>query len=53
VFSPRQIIEALPELKLLEFSLIENNSAISWRQDAATTDADGLPYACGLFRFSR
>ncbi len=53
VFSPQQIIEVLPELKLIEFSLIENDSAIKWIQNARMEDARDLDYGCGLFRFTR
>ncbi len=53
VFSPLQIIKALPELKLLEFSLIENDSAVKWIKNAEIETAEKLEYACGLFRFTR
>jgi predicted SAM-dependent methyltransferase len=53
VFSPQQIIDALPELKLIEFSLIEDDSAIKWTQNAKIEDARDLNYGCGLFRFTR
>jgi len=53
VFSPAQIIAALPELKLVEFSLIKDNSATTWIANASLDACNGLSYACGLFRFTR
>jgi SAM-dependent methyltransferase len=53
VFSPEQIIGALPELRLTEFSLIKDNSATAWIEHASLNDTAGLPYACGLFCFTR
>lgn len=53
VFSPMQIVAALPELRLVEFALIQDNSATGWMSDAPLTASDGLPYACGLFRLTR
>jgi len=53
VFSPAQIIAAMPELTLEEFSLIEDNRATSWRESVSPASADGLDFGCGLFRFTR
>ena len=53
VFDPQQIIAALPELKLLEFSLIEDGNALAWRENVSPTASRGLEYGCGLFRFTR
>ena len=53
VFSPAQIIAALPELKLQEFSLIQDDGATGWMTNAPLTAADALAYGCGLFRFTR
>jgi SAM-dependent methyltransferase len=53
VFAPAQIVGALPELKLLEFSLIKNDTATAWIPNAPLSAADGLAYGCGLFRFTR
>ncbi len=53
VFAPAQIIAALPELKLLEFSLIKDDGATGWISNTPITAAEGLPYGCGLFRFTR
>jgi len=53
VFSPAQIVAALPELQLVEFSLIKDNSATAWITNSPLDASDGLPYACGLFRFTR
>jgi SAM-dependent methyltransferase len=53
VFAPQQIVNALPELKLEEFSLIEDGRATAWRQDAKFGDTESLDYGCGLFRFTR
>ncbi|CAM2857748.1 DUF268 domain-containing protein [Rariglobus hedericola] len=53
VFSPAQIIAAMPELKLEEFSLIENNRATAWNEQVSPQSAEGLDFGCGLFRFSR
>lgn len=53
VFSPQQIIDALPNLKLIEFSMIEDDSAIQWETDSNTKDAHNRDYGCGLFRFKR
>lgn len=53
VFSPQQIIEALPELKLIEFSMIENDSAIKWINNVKVEATHHLDYGCGLFRFTR
>ncbi|MGC3960864.1 MAG: DUF268 domain-containing protein [Verrucomicrobiota bacterium] len=53
VFSPAQIVAALPELKLQEFSLIQDDGATGWTANASLTAADGLSYGCGLFRFTR
>ena len=53
IFSPTQIVEALHELTLLEFSLIEDDSATKWKNHADITSARDLAYGCGLFRFTR
>ena len=53
VFSPAQIISAMPELKLEEFSLIEDNRATAWREQVSPECVNGLEFGCGLFRFTR
>jgi SAM-dependent methyltransferase len=53
VFDPKQIINALPELKLQEFSLIRDGVATEWQDNAPLEASRDLDYGCGLFRFSR
>lgn len=53
VFDPAQIISALPELELQEFSLIEDGNSTMWQENAPLTAAQGLDYGCGLFVFTR
>jgi SAM-dependent methyltransferase len=53
VFSPSRIVAALPELRLLEFSLIQDDSATGWMSHSPLTASEGLAYGCGLFRFTR
>jgi hypothetical protein len=53
VFSPKQIVEAMPELELREFSLIPDNRSTSWRENVSLDAADELKYGCGLFVFTR
>ncbi|NNM29423.1 MAG: DUF268 domain-containing protein [Akkermansiaceae bacterium] len=53
IFDPLQIIDAVPELKLIEFSLIRDGDAIEWEQDADPAEALFLDYGCGLFLFER
>lgn len=53
VFDPTQIISALPELELREFSLIEHGTATAWQEHVPLTAARGLDYGCGLFVFAR
>jgi len=53
VFDPSYIVSALPGLDLVEFSLIESDSAIRWQKDAALDGARTLDYGCGLFRFTK
>ena len=51
VHAPLSICTILDELELVSFSLIDD--AGLYRENAATTDADGLDYGCGLFEFRR
>jgi hypothetical protein len=44
---------AMPELELLEFSLIPDGNATAWRENVPVTSANGLDYACGLFVLGR
>ncbi len=53
VFSPKQIIAAMPELKLEEFSLINDGLSTAWREQVPLESADTLEFGCGLFRFTR
>lgn len=53
VFDPAQIVYALPELKLQEFSLIRDGVATAWQPDVPLTAARELDYGCGLFVFMR
>ena len=53
VFSPAQIIDALPELKLIEFSIITDDTAIRWNTFPKVDDTHNMDYGCGLFRFTR
>ncbi len=53
VFDPAQIVGALPELKLQEFSLIRDGDSTAWHENVSLTAAQGLDYGCGLFVFCR
>ena len=54
VFSPPQITGAMPELELVEFSLIESNTTTAWIENADPgTAARNIEFGCGLFRFRR
>jgi len=53
VFDPLSIIDAFDQLDLAEFSLIPDNRAIAWQEDADPTACSGLTYGCGLFRFRK
>jgi hypothetical protein len=53
VFDPAQMVGALPELKLQEFSLVRDGVATAWQQDVPLTAARELDYGCGLFVFTR
>lgn len=53
VFSPRMIVEAMPELELKEFSLIADGNATAWQENVDLSAADDLEYGCGLFVFTR
>jgi predicted SAM-dependent methyltransferase len=53
VFAPQQIIAALPELKLREFSLVHDGHATTWVQNAPLESATQLEFGCGLFRLQR
>ena len=53
VFSPDQIIQALPGLRLEEFAYIPSNSADHWVDDADPASLPAMEYGCGLFRFTR
>lgn len=53
IFLPQTIIEKLPELQLLEFSLIKDDNATEWVTDADLSDTGNLDYGCGLFRFAK
>jgi hypothetical protein len=53
VFDPRQIVQALPELELQEFSLIRDGRATAWQSNVPLTAPAELEYGCGLFAFTR
>lgn len=53
IFSPAQIVDALPDLTLLEFSIIPSDSALQWTESHSFEEARCLDYGCGLFRFTR
>ena len=53
VFSPEQIVAAMPELKLEEFSLVNDGLSTAWREQVSLDSADQLEFGCGLFRFTR
>lgn len=53
VFSPTMIIESMPELELVEFSLIPDGRATAWIENADIEHACSLEYGCGLFVFRR
>jgi len=53
VFDPAQIVAAMPELKLQEFSLIDDGLSIAWREHVPLTAARELDFGCGLFVFTR
>lgn len=51
VFDPATIVAQLPELKLLQFSLVDD--AHAFHPDVALQRATGQDYACGMFEFTR
>jgi SAM-dependent methyltransferase len=51
VFDPATIVAQLPELKLLQFSLVDD--AHTFHPDVAMVRAAGLDYGCGMFEFTR
>jgi hypothetical protein len=53
VFDPEMIVEAMPELKLREFSLIRDGRATAWQDQVPITASRDLDYGCGLFVFGR
>jgi SAM-dependent methyltransferase len=53
VFDPTQITAAMPELELLEFSLIRDGNATAWQENVPLSNTHGLDYACGLFVLGR
>lgn len=53
VFTPEHIIRKLNQLKLEEFSLIEDDNARRWLPNCPTSRSETLSFGCGLFRFSR
>jgi SAM-dependent methyltransferase len=53
IFDPQDIPQALDNLKLEEFALIENDEALSWRNNASFADARSCEYGCGLYRFTK
>lgn len=53
VFDPRHIIHALNELKLEEFSLIEDDHARKWIPNCSPSQSQNLSFGCGLFRFTK
>lgn len=53
VFSPRMIVEEMPELKLVEFAVIMDGAATSWIDSAELGAHENLDYGCGLFVFQR
>lgn len=53
VFDPRMIVDAMPGLRLEEFSLIENGGSTAWRENVGLDAAAKLDFGCGLFVFTR
>lgn len=53
IFSPEHIISALPDLRLVEFSIIADDSASGWVELKNVSEVRDLDYGCGLFRFTR
>lgn len=53
VFAPEHIVAALPELQLMEFSLIDDGLATEWRENVPLSAAQNLDFGCGLFLFQR
>jgi SAM-dependent methyltransferase len=53
VFSPKTILENLPDMKLVEYCLIESPNSTSWIKEASLDASDELFYGCGLFRFEK
>jgi len=53
VFDAVRIIEAFDRLELAEFSLIPDNRAVAWRENADPASCGDLKYGCGLFRFRK
>lgn len=51
VFGAEQIVEALPKLKLLEFSFIDDDELL--HENVALGEAAHQRYGCGLFHFSK
>ena len=51
VFSPSTIVNLLPELNLVEFSLIDD--ARAFHHGVSPRSAEGLEYGCGLFEFTK
>jgi len=51
VFDPAEIVDAVPELNLAGFSLVDDRG--SWLERASLGQAGSLEYGCGLFRFVR
>jgi SAM-dependent methyltransferase len=51
IHSPAEILEYFSELSLTEFAFVGDDGRL--HLDAAPSDAEGLDYGCGLFRFRR
>lgn len=53
IFDAGSIIEAFDRLELAEFSLIPDNRATAWEENADPAECGDLKYGCGLFRFTK
>ncbi|OIP84374.1 hypothetical protein AUK04_02475 [Candidatus Roizmanbacteria bacterium CG2_30_33_16] len=51
IFPPKAIIKMFPKLKLVEFSLVDDNGIFLEKQDP--TAYSNLNYACGMFIFRK
>ena len=51
IHSPAQVIHMMPDLRLVEFSLVDDRGRFS--EKAPLVHGDRQKYGCGLFRFTR